>query len=146
MNYNEEQRDLLSVPQGWMLAHCISADFALGAGIAKVIDDKFNMKQMLKNLWGEGSGMEDDWTSPCCLPVANVFNLVTKDRCFHKPTIENLRIAVEEMKEYALCMGVTKIAMPQIGCGLDQLNWNDVSEMIKLVFDETDVEILVCYL
>lgn len=31
-----------------------------------------------------------------------------------------------------------------IGCGLDRLNWNDVSEQIKSIFADTDVEILVC--
>lgn len=34
--------------------------------------------------------------------------------------------------------------MPVIGCGLDRLNWNDVSEQIKDVFADMDVEILVC--
>ena len=146
MIFQEVNQDLFAVPQGYMIAHCISADFALGAGVAKVIDEKFNMKQMLHNLWRSGSGMEGDWSFPCCLPVANVFNLVTKERCFHKPTLQNLRVAVEEMKAYAVEMGVMKIAIPQIGCGLDRLNWDDVSAMIQEIFDDTDIEILVCYL
>lgn len=29
----------------------------------------------------------------------------------------------------------------EIGCGLDKLNWNDVSEQIKSVFADTNVEI-----
>ena len=37
-----------------------------------------------------------------------------------------------------------KIAMPVIGCGLDRLEWCKVSEIIKEVFEDTDVEILVC--
>ena len=36
MNITIEKRDLFTMPQGYYLAHCISADFALGAGIAKV--------------------------------------------------------------------------------------------------------------
>ena len=39
-----------------------------------------------------------------------------------------------------------KIAMPQIGCGLDRLKWKDVSDVIKDVFADTDIEILVCKL
>lgn len=39
---------------------------------------------------------------------------------------------------------VTKLAMPKIGCGLDILEWNKVSEIIKDVFKDTDIEILVC--
>lgn len=34
--------------------------------------------------------------------------------------------------------------MPVIGCGLDRLNLTDVSEQIKNVFADTDVDILVC--
>ena len=37
-----------------------------------------------------------------------------------------------------------KIAMPVIGCGLDRLEWSKVSEIIKEVFECTDIEILVC--
>ena len=39
-----------------------------------------------------------------------------------------------------------KIAMPVIGCGLDRLEWSKVSEIIKEVFEGTDIEILVCKL
>ena len=41
-------------------------------------------------------------------------------------------------------MDVKKIAMPKIGIGDDGLNWAKVKETIELVFDSTDVEILVC--
>ena len=146
MVYREEKRDLLTVPQGYMLAHCISADFALGAGIAKQIDSAFNMRQMLHAMWGKNSGMEDNWSVPCCLPCVNVFNLVTKEKCFHKPTLESLESALEEMKNFSISMGVKKIAMPMIGCGLDRLEWDDVSEMIRRIFEDTDIEILVCVL
>ena len=146
MVFKEEQRDLLSVPQGYMIAHCISADFALGAGVAKQIDQVFGMKDMLNLMWGKNSGVYDEWSSPCCLPCINVFNLVTKERYFHKPTLEDLEIALEEMKDYAIDMGVKKIAMPRIGCGLDRLEWTDVVELIEEVFGDTDLEILVCVL
>ena len=39
---------------------------------------------------------------------------------------------------------INKIAMPKIGCGLDRLNWDNVYEIIKDVFKDTDVEILIC--
>ena len=146
MVYKEEKRDLLTVPQGYMIAHCISADFALGAGVAKQIDAVFNMREMLNLMWGKISDMEDKWSSPCCLPCMNVFNLVTKERYYHKPTLNSLEVSLNEMKDYAVEMGVKKIAMPQIGCGLDRLNWSDVSVLIEEVFGDTDIEILVCVL
>ena len=40
MFYHEEKMDLLEVPQDYLIAHCISGDMALGAGVAKQIADK----------------------------------------------------------------------------------------------------------
>lgn len=41
--------------------------------------------------------------------------------------------------------GIKKLAMPQIGCGLDRMDWNNVKEMILHIFqDIQDLEILVC--
>ena len=37
-----------------------------------------------------------------------------------------------------------QFAMPLIGCGLDRLHWGKVSEMIQVIFKDTDIEILVC--
>lgn len=142
MYYHEEKKNLLSVPQGYYLAHCISADFAMGAGVAKQIDELFDMRAALKELWGgEVEAMEN-----CCLPVGNVLNLVTKDKHWQKPTLQSLREALEDMKLLAQEQHIRKIAMPKIGCGLDRLNWDDVSPIIQEVFDKTDIEILVCYL
>jgi hypothetical protein len=36
--------------------------------------------------------------------------------------------------------------MPKIGCGLDGLDWDIVSTLIKGVFSDTDVNIQVYYL
>ena len=38
MRLVEEKRDLFDVSEDYYLAHCISADFALGAGIAKEVN------------------------------------------------------------------------------------------------------------
>ena len=146
MYYHEEHMNLFDVPQGYMLAHCISGDFALGAGIAKEIDKRFNMREMLNLMWGPISPMRNKWTVPCCLPCMNVFNLVTKEKYWHKPTLDSLRKSIEEMASFAVEMGVKKIAMPKIGCGLDKLDWDDVSVILRETFDDLDVEILVCCL
>ena len=139
MIIHEEQRDLFTVPQGYYLAHCISADFALGAGIAKKFDEVYNMKfKLFKNYDGYEYECGD------CLVVDNVFNLVTKPKCYHKPTYESLKEALEAMKEYVLYFNIDKIAMPHIASGLDRLQWDQVLEIIKEVFEDTDVDILIC--
>ena len=143
MNYHEEKMDLLSVPQGWWIAHCISADFALGAGVAKQIDNVFGMRSMLHAAW---DGEPADSLVGACLPCGNVLNLVTKERYWHKPKLDSLKESLRDMKLYVNENAIKKIAMPKICCGLDRLNWEDVSPMIQEIFKDTDVEIMVCCL
>ena len=139
MNITVETRDLFTVPQGYYLAHCISADFALGAGIAKKFDEVYNMRfKLFKNFDGY------EYEGGDALLVDNVFNLVTKPRCFHKPYYEALEEALMSMKEQALVLDITKIAMPTLGCGLDKLEWTKVYSIIETVFADTNIEVLIC--
>jgi hypothetical protein len=50
------------------------------------------------------------------------------------------------MKGLCLQEGITKVAMPRIGCGLDRLQWGIVREIILEVFEDTDLEIVICVL
>lgn len=144
MVYHEEEMDLLSVPQGYFIAHCISADFALGAGVAKQIEDAFCMRKMLFKLCG-GDGIKFfSRYGPSCIPCSNVYNLITKCRHWEKPTLRTLETTLVDMRENAIDTGVSKIAMPMIGCGLDKLVWDDVKALIQRVFEPTDIEIMVC--
>lgn len=139
MNITIENKDLFTVPQGYYLAHCISADFALGAGIAKTFDKVYNMRF---KLFRDYDGYEYDGGD--ALLIDNVFNLVTKSKCYHKPTYESLRESLEVMKRIMEVSAITKLAMPKIGCGLDRLSWPEVYDIIWEVFEDTDVDILIC--
>jgi O-acetyl-ADP-ribose deacetylase (regulator of RNase III) len=141
MTITIEQRDLFTMPQGYYLAHCISADFALGAGIAKAFDNVYNMRYKLWRAYDHYVYRGGD-----ALPIDNVFNLVTKANGFQRPTYESLREALEMMKEQIDFLGITKLAMPKIGCGLDRLSWMQVYDIICEVFEDTDVEIVICEL
>ena len=140
MVIKEERMDLFTVPQGYYLAHCISADFALGAGIAKQFVDVYNMRDKLK------AAYSDDAMVGEALLVDNVFNLVTKARAFQKPTYESLEEALIDMKLQIVELMITKLAIPMIGCGLDKLDWSKVRSIIEAIFEDVDIEILVCYL
>lgn len=141
MTIKFEHRDLFTVPQGYYLAHCISADFALGAGIAKTFDEVYNMR--LK-LYRDYDGYV--YEGGDALIVDNVFNLVTKPRCYHKPTYDAVREALEMMRSIMELSAITKLAMPKIASGLDRLDWDAVYEIICEVFEDTDIEILICEL
>lgn len=143
MTIREENRDLFTVPQGYYLAHCITADFSLGAGIAKKIDEVYNMKEKLDmsydhNVYKLFVGR--------ALLIDNVYNLVLKKKPNKKAKYKNLRKALEDMAENMKDNLITKVAMPKIGCGHEGLEWDKVKEIIEEVFGWTDVEILICSL
>lgn len=145
MKYYEEKRDLFSVDKDYFLAHCISADFGMGAGIVVLFNRRFDMKQRLKHKYPNYlKKWQTENLNGDCIVVDRVFNLITKERVYNKPTYESLENALLKCKRYAVANNITKIAMPLIGCGLDQLKWECVSEIVKKTFADTDIEILVC--
>ena len=74
------------------------------------------------------------------------YMLITKDKYWQKPTYASLSGAVDNMRKCCEAMGIKKLVMPKIGCGLDRLNWGMVKQIIKEKFVETDIDIIVCYL
>ena len=145
MTIREEQRDLFTVPTDYILVHCISADLAMGAGIAK----EFTKRGVKADLQKKNQDIE---VGDCLVSDATdwrcEFSLVTKEKYWQKPTYETMRMALENAKdlcEETIRYGYTmKLAMPRIGCGLDRLEWSKVKAIIEEVFADADVEILVC--
>lgn len=142
MIYQEVHGDLFTAPQGCYLAHCISGDYTLGAGIAKKFDSVYNMKFKLHKNYPIPTGSKYANVTEALL-IDNVFNLVTKGRYYHKPTLDTLFETLVNMRLQCEEKDITKIAMPLIGCGLDKLNWSDVKELIEEAFDGCDIEITV---
>lgn len=158
MIIKEEKRDLFTMPNDYALAHCISADFRLGAGIAKEFDRRFNCRKRLFGIferswiprWSEEQERNRGGCVPLGIgmPIADeppfIFNLVTKRNFWDKPTLPTIRNALLMMRDQCKVFNIKKIAMPRIGCGLDRQKWSDVKKIIEDVFWDTDIEIVVC--
>ncbi|XP_005026882.4 ADP-ribose glycohydrolase OARD1 isoform X1 [Anas acuta] len=130
--------DLFSCPQTDALAHCISEDCRMGAGIAVLFKKKFGGVQELldqQKKTGEVAVLQRD--------DRYIYYLITKKKVSHKPTYEDMRKSLEAMKTHCLNNGVTDISMPKIGCGLDRLDWDKVSAILGEVFEDTDIKITV---
>lgn len=145
MIYREEIRDLFSVPEDYYLAHCISADFGMGKGIVVEFNKRFDMKHILQSKYPDYvNQFHRQKIFFDCILEGRVFNLITKERYFEKPTYETMTGALYEMKAICWAKNIRKIAMPIIGCGLDKLEWSKVSKIIQNVFSEDNIEILIC--
>lgn len=140
MKYLEIRDDLFKYDKEYYLVHCISRDFALGAGIAKEFDKRYSMREKLFLSYRYPKYQ----SCGNVILIDTVFNLVTKNKYWHKPTLESLTSTLYDMKKLCEKNGVSKLAMPKIGCGLDKLNWEDVKQQIMCCFQDTDIEILVC--
>tara|TARA_Y100000310_G_C20685685_1_gene818794 strand:+ start:1996 stop:2427 length:432 start_codon:yes stop_codon:yes gene_type:complete len=143
MKYKEENKDLFSVDfDKYTLAHCISLDCKMGAGIAVPIKKKFNLGGLYQFL----NNMAIPVEHPICIFYNKAYNLITKEKYWHKPTYETMAVALTSMMLHANQHIIRYIAMPRIGSGLDKLSWEKVREIIKEVFKNTDISILVCYI
>lgn len=149
MTIKEENRDLFTVPQGYYLAHCITADFSLGAGVAKRIDELYNMKEKLFDSYDYSNTQPDfnfnNYVGQA-LPIDNVYNLVLKKNPNKKAKYKKLRNCLKDMRYDMRVNLISKIAMPKIGCGHEGLKWSRVREIIEEVFEDTNIEILICSL
>lgn len=139
LGLEEVSGDLFTCAADVSLAHCVAEDLRLGKGIAIAFRERF--------------GHMDDMRSQCVRVggVASfrherrfVYALVTKEtssRCL--PTLAALRACLVELKRRMARDGVTKLAVPRLGCGLDKLAWPDVRDVMRDVFADTGAHISV---
>ena len=142
MIFKEIKGDLFESDDKYTLVHCISSDCAMGAGIAKTFDSKMpQMKKLLKSTIRENN--MQGYFAILYIGERNVINLITKERYWHKPTYSSLKASLLSAKKIAIRYDIKYLAMPVIGCGLDRLQWSQVTAMIKEIFADTDIEIVV---
>ncbi|XP_072356206.1 ADP-ribose glycohydrolase OARD1-like isoform X2 [Scyliorhinus torazame] len=130
--------DLFSCPEKDALAHCISEDCEMEAGIAVLFKKKYGCVEELQNQkkkTGEAAVLQKD--------QRYIYYLITKKMASDKPTYDDLQSSLRVMKDHCLSSGVSSISMPKIGCGLDNLEWDKVSAIIQEVFKDTNTTVTV---
>lgn len=114
--------------------HCISADARMGAGIAVPMRERFKLEGLRQMELKVGR----------CYLHNGVYNLITKNRAWDKPTYPNFTETLMDLERMINRCDVPKsLIMPAIGCGLDGLKWELVLPIIKYTFKFTDADILV---
>ena len=68
---------------------------------------------------------------------------MTKERFCGKPDLSALYKTLEARKILASTNGVPTIAIPKLGCGLNQLKWQEFVELLRDIFKYADVQIVV---
>lgn len=125
------------------IAHCVSEDFEMSLGIAKIFKNKFgNVENLLNQEKKVGQ------TAYIIYENKFIFYLVTKKRYFNKPSYKSLKNCLIDMREIMLINGIKSLDIPKIGCGLDKLVWEQnskfcVKNIIDEVFQNTEIDINV---
>uniref|UniRef100_A0A8C6KVX3 O-acyl-ADP-ribose deacylase 1 n=1 Tax=Nothobranchius furzeri TaxID=105023 RepID=A0A8C6KVX3_NOTFU len=99
--------DLFSCFNEHALAHCVSVDFRMGAGIAVFFKSLFGGVAELKN--------QKKHSGQCVVLKREgyfVYYLITKDKVGHKPTYINLKLSLEDRKAHCVANNVTRVSMP----------------------------------
>ena len=123
------------------IGHCISADAQMSKGFAQFLSERIprlrrtcRRANLLKDLvfpfWDSSSRRY-------------FYNLVTKEKYSDKPDLQTLATTLQGMQSHATMHGVSTIAIPKIGCGLDQMNWQDVVKLLRDIFAYSEIQIVV---
>lgn len=137
---HEVHGDLFQCDEAASLAHCISKDIGMGAGIAKTFVRKFRgMREELRNRQTGQDKLEIGDVGIFEDGNRFIYNLITKEFYYDKPTYESVEMSLRSMLSHATEHEVKYICIPKIACGLDGLVWRAISKMIRRLSFEFQV-------
>ena len=118
----------------------MSGDCSLGRGVAKQLDREFGLKNRLSD------DFYNDVPVGEIVAMNNIIGLCDKERRYDIVDYYDIRACLEKLRQYAERNNLKSIYMPKIGCGCDDLEWDEVKKIIDEVFRDTDIIIYVCVL
>lgn len=119
------------------LAHAVSADLHMGAGVAVGFRQYFGCVEELLSQGkrvGEVAYLEHNGHV--------IFYLITKQHYWEKViSLDTLLSCLFNLSALCISLGVKEVSMPRIGCGLDLLKFEDVLPRILAAFQGVDVKV-----
>ena len=120
---------------------CISADAKMSKGFAGLLSQRIpglrDTCRRTKLLTGQAFPFWDQTGN------RYIYNLVTKTKCSEKPNLSTLSLTLEEVKSHERLYGISTIAIPKIGCGLHQVNWQEVVKLLRDISANSNIRIVV---
>ena len=123
------------------IGHCISADAQMSKGFAQFLSERI---PRLRRTCRRAKLLKDQvfpfWDSSSRLYI---YNLVTKEKYSNKSDLQTLATTLQNMQAHATMHGVSTIVIPKFGCGLNQMNWQDVVKILRKIFAYSAIQIVV---
>ncbi|KAJ8929324.1 hypothetical protein NQ314_018001 [Rhamnusium bicolor] len=140
LTFCEINEDLFNVSNEFSLAHCVSKDMSVSAGISLRFREKFGSQKVVLQQRQAPGGLAVLFDNG-----RFIYYLVTKKSSSDKPSYENLQASLLKLRDHVLSYQVPKLAIPFLGCGLDGLSWPKVRSLVYSCFADIDMELVVCY-
>jgi O-acetyl-ADP-ribose deacetylase (regulator of RNase III) len=126
------QGDLLDADEP-VIAHGCNVKGLMGAGIARQIAERY---ALLYNCY-ENECYEGRFQTGDSLAVSTngrwVFNLATQDKPGPFARYEWIEKSFDSMFAQMISLGLRRVAIPKIGCGIGGLEWDQVEAIIEKV-------------
>ena len=133
--YGKEE-SILQQPNS--IGHCISADARMSKGFADFLSHRNpGLRSICRKARLFMGQVYPFWDST---GKRYIYNLVTKGRFCDKPNLSTLSKMLEAMKIHA---GMNGISTRSNGCGLDQMNWQEVVKLLRDIFAYAYVHLVV---
>lgn len=137
-NIIEIAGDIFEAPEEYVLGHCTSQDFQMNQGIALEFRRKFGhieeLKNQKKSLTEIASIVSEGRT---------IVYLITKELYWQSVTYNNVFHTLINLKNFCSSEGITNLALSKMSYDLDQLQWHDIRTMLRYIFKDSQVKILI---
>ncbi|KAK3920889.1 Retrovirus-related Pol polyprotein from transposon 412 [Frankliniella fusca] len=130
---------ILESPEDLPIVHAVSHDGKFGKGLARQLEQEFQLREdFLKE-------KERGFPGYVALQRGNriIVNLITKSRYFHKPTSTDIEQAFLLLRDWLEANHISEWCLPELGCGLDQLESSLLLQMLVKVFGHTDMTLVM---
>jgi O-acetyl-ADP-ribose deacetylase (regulator of RNase III) len=73
----------------------------------------------------------------------SIVHFASKDHWRQPSKLEWVQAGLEDLRRHYTAWGLKSIAMPQLGCGLGKLNWEDVRPLILTALEPEPLKVIV---
>jgi len=133
-NVHEALGDIFETSEEFHLVHCVSGDFKLSRGIALEFRRRYGHIEKLKQQHPKKTEI-----AYFKLGSRYILNLVTKEKCWQKPTLQDIYESLLNLRKSCQEVEIKK----RNESGLDQLDESTVLQMIKYIFQNFGISIQV---
>lgn len=140
-DYAEHAINIFSLPTNIAIGHCVSKCLAMSKGIALQFKYKFNNVNILID-------QKKKITEVAYLKNKNqwILYLITKNRFNDEPTYSDIFSTLINTKQFCLNNKIKILALPKICTVSNKKKWNIISTMIKFIFQNSPIKIIICLL